>query len=47
MDVMNNIVKVNERKDNITLTLDKILFDNIVMFNSIIKNFEILLSFDE
>ena len=47
MEILNNIAKVNEKKDNITLTLDKILFDNIVMFNSIIKNFEILLSFND
>lgn len=45
MDILNNIVKINEKKDNISLTLDKILFDNIVMMNSIIKNFELLLSF--
>ena len=47
MEVLNNISTVSERKDNITLTLDKILFDNIVMFNSIIKNFELLLSFNQ
>ena len=45
MNILNNIVKINEKKDNISLTLDKILFDNIVMMNSIIKNFELLLSF--
>ena len=45
IDILNNIVKINEKRDNISLTLDKILFDNIVMMNSIIKNFELLLSF--
>lgn len=44
MEVLTNIVKTNEKKDNIALTLDKILFDNIVMLNSIVKNFELLLS---
>jgi hypothetical protein len=47
LEILNNVAKVNEKRDNISLTLDKILFDNIVMFNSIIKNFEILLSFND
>ena len=42
-DILKNIIKVDERKTNIILTLDKILFDNIVMMNSIVKNFELLL----
>jgi hypothetical protein len=42
-DLLKNIIKVDERKSNIILTLDKILFDNIVMMNSIVKNFELLL----
>ena len=47
LEILNNVARVNEKRDNISLTLDKILFDNIVMFNSIIKNFEILLSFND
>ena len=47
IEILSNIARVNEKKDNIALTLDKILFDNIVMFNSIIKNFELLMTFSE
>ena len=47
IEILSNIAKVNEKKDNISLTLDKVLFDNIVMFNSIIKNFEMLLTFSD
>ena len=47
IEILSNIARVNEKKDNITLTLDKVLFDNICMFNSIIKNFEMLMSMNE
>lgn len=33
---------VSNKLNNLTLACDKILFDNIVMYNSIIKNYEIL-----
>ena len=38
----NNLLKVKEKKDNITLKLDEIMFDNIVMLDKIKKNIEIL-----
>lgn len=43
-ELITNIIKIDERKSNILLTVDKILFDNIVMMNSIVKNFEMLLN---
>ena len=36
--------KISSSLNNLTLACDKILFDNIVMYNSIIKNYEILQS---
>ena len=37
--VMNNILSIQEKKENITLELDKVLFDNTIMLEAIMKNF--------
>ncbi len=39
-EIMENIIKVKERLENICLTVDKILFDNIVMLDTIFENFD-------
>jgi len=41
-DIILNIVKLTECQDALMLGLDKICFDNLVMINSINKNFDIL-----
>ena len=38
-EIINNIIILQTKYQNITLTVDKIWFDNIVMIDSIIKNF--------
>ena len=41
-DILEKIVKLRETNSHITLMADKILFDNIVMLNSIINNLKLL-----
>ena len=41
-DIVNNMMDINEKTSNISLGMDKIMFDNLVLFNSIITNFSIL-----
>ena len=38
-EVNEDLLKTRHEEDNITLEIDKILFDNSVMLNEIIKNF--------
>jgi len=35
-----HVMELTETRENVTLTVDQILFDNVVMFNQIISNFE-------
>ncbi len=39
-EIMENIIRVKERLENMCLTVDKILFDNIVMLDTIFENFD-------
>ena len=39
-EIMENIIRVKERLENTCLTVDKILFDNIVMLDTIFGNFD-------
>ena len=38
-DIILNIVNLKTQQENITLKMDKILFDNSIMINEISKNF--------
>lgn len=38
-EIIHNILNIKSQKENITLKMDKILFDNAVMINEISKNF--------
>jgi flagellar biosynthesis chaperone FliJ len=38
-EVINNILNLRAQQENITLKMDKILFDNSIMINEISKNF--------
>jgi hypothetical protein len=38
-EIILNIISLREQKENITLKMDKILFDNTIMINEITKNF--------
>ena len=39
-DIMRNIIKIKMVTENITLKFDQICFDNTVMLNTIVKNFD-------
>lgn len=41
-DILNHMMDTNERINTISLGIDKIMFDNLVLFNSIVYNFETL-----
>ena len=41
-DIIANILKTKAHRENMSLKIDKICFDNIVMIDAIIKNFELL-----
>jgi hypothetical protein len=38
-DITKNILILREKKENTVLSIDKIMFDNTVMLDSIFKNF--------
>ena len=38
-EIIRNVVKLKTQQENITLKMDKILFDNSIMINEISKNF--------
>jgi len=42
MEIVNQLMLANEKVSNISLCMDKIMFDNLVLFNSIISNFTLL-----
>jgi len=41
-DIVKNILQLKDKREYLSLTVDKILFDNIVMLNSVYNNFETL-----
>ena len=41
-DIIKNIISLKDKREYLSLTVDKILFDNIVMLNSVFNNFETL-----
>ncbi len=43
-ELMKNIIYIRDKQENITLEIDKVLFDNTIMFNIITKNFNKLLN---
>ena len=43
-ELYKNIIYLRDKKQNITLEIDKVLFDNTIMFNLINKNFNKLLN---
>ena len=45
--VSDDILKTRNEQENITLEIDKILFDNSIMLNQIIKNFNTLMQIIE
>jgi hypothetical protein len=38
-EVINNIIELRLKQEDLTLKIDKILFDNSILLNMIIKNF--------
>jgi hypothetical protein len=44
MDIVSQLMNANEKISNVSLCMDKIMFDNLVLFNSIITNFKLLKS---
>ena len=42
-ELLEDIVNVRNEQENIILSIDKILFDNSIMLNEIIKNFDIII----
>jgi hypothetical protein len=42
-EIVKDIIKLRNKKENLTLEIDRILFDNAIMFNLINKNFNKLL----
>lgn len=43
--VLNNIVKIRNKRETLMLTIDKVMFDNTVMMDEIIRNFSLLQNF--
>jgi hypothetical protein len=41
-EIVTNIMSLKDKNEHVALTVDKILFDNIVMLDNIYKNFELL-----
>jgi hypothetical protein len=41
-DIIHNILEIQNKRDNISLTVDKIMFDNSVMLDTIYRNFDSL-----
>ena len=41
-EVLTQITKLKSENSNISLTMDKILFDNIILLDQVFKNLEIL-----
>jgi hypothetical protein len=46
-DIINNILKITEKRSNISLKTDNIFFDNIIMLDAIIDNFNILSQYNK
>jgi hypothetical protein len=42
-NVVDKVQLLNEKTDNIALSADKIMFDNMILYNTIVKNYELLL----
>ena len=41
-DIIHNILEIQNKRDNISLNVDKIMFDNSVMLDTIYRNFDSL-----